>query len=687
MVNPMNRSNPIRMMGLSSGMDTDSIIQQTLRMHQFRIDNVARNRTLLQWRQETHNSLRSDINALRENFMRVNAAQSLVNRNNFNATVANVTGGNKGAVSIQTLPGSTAGNMNISRVLSLASGAHASSVGQVSHNSGGFNQNARLDSLTFAGNQRIQFNAATSDAPGSPTISLDSVRNANWGEATANVNLPGNGNSAIQPQAVKREDGSIALYFNNVPGVPPIEISANGESQSAVFEHEGNFFQLARAANGAVTINQVADSSGTAMEQSENPFSVNLNTLQFTQEATVQNSAGENVTITRTANAATNDNIRIGVTDGNMSTGTALSFTTSINFNGTNVTLNASDTITQMTSRINTETRANGQPGVTFSYNRLQDSFRIEHNTTDTQGSELNVTGQGNIMALMFGSNTVQGEDGSMARVEIDGVVREFDSNRFDFRGVRITLNETFNTDMNQPVAADSQVRINFTRDVEGPMQAIRDFVAAYNELITRLETLSSERQTSAQRSFRPLTDNEKLAMTERQIDDWNATARIGIMRNDLGLESLASNMRQAFFNEISGTGLSASQIGLNTGSRENGGRIFIDEDRLRAALEEDPERIADVFARIETQDDGSNRGVGLIYNLDRMLGQFVNVTQSNSLTGLEESLRQTNLQIERMEARMFAEEDRLLRQFAAMESAMSQMSQQGNWFNAMLGN
>jgi len=38
------------------------------------------------------------------------------------------------------------------------------------------------------------------------------------------------------------------------------------------------------------------------------------------------------------------------------------------------------------------------------------------------------------------------------------------------------------------------------------------------------------------------------------------------------------------------------------------------------------------------------------------------------------------------MQERMYAEEDRLYRQFAAMESAMSKLQQQGSWFSAMLG-
>jgi flagellar hook-associated protein 2 len=58
----------------------------------------------------------------------------------------------------------------------------------------------------------------------------------------------------------------------------------------------------------------------------------------------------------------------------------------------------------------------------------------------------------------------------------------------------------------------------------------------------------------------------------------------------------------------------------------------------------------------------------------------------SRAIRNLEDSIRRNNEQVTRMQNRMFAEEDRLFRQFAAMETAMSRMQSQGDWFTAMLG-
>jgi flagellar hook-associated protein 2 len=291
------------------------------------------------------------------------------------------------------------------------------------------------------------------------------------------------------------------------------------------------------------------------------------------------------------------------------------------------------------------------------------------------------IGGTGNIVSLLRGPEPAITQAGSRAVVYLGNGDRiEQDSNVIDFRGVRLTLNDTTGPN-------DEPIEITFRRDAEEPYNRIRDFINAYNEIVQRLETLTSERQSRAQRTYRPLTRDEMANMSEREIEDWNSIARIGIMRNDSSLERLTISIRRAFFDEIQGMGMSASQIGLTTGRHSDGtgGQIIIDEDRLRAALENDPDMVADIFARIESGPDGPE-GVGLMHRLDGLFGQFVNVSQPDSLRGLEDSLRRTNEQIERMEARMFAEEDRLFRQFAAMEAAMSNMQNQGQWFNSMLG-
>ena len=82
MINPMQRSGPVRMMGMSSGMDTDFIVQQTLRMHQFRIDNKIRQRTLIEWRQQTHNSIRDQLSDFRSSLLSMTSPRSMLSSQN-----------------------------------------------------------------------------------------------------------------------------------------------------------------------------------------------------------------------------------------------------------------------------------------------------------------------------------------------------------------------------------------------------------------------------------------------------------------------------------------------------------------------------------------------------------------------------------------------------------------------------
>ena len=129
---------------------------------------------------------------------------------------------------------------------------------------------------------------------------------------------------------------------------------------------------------------------------------------------------------------------------------------------------------------------------------------------------------------------------------------------------------------------------------------------------------------------------------------------------------------------------MSPSQIGLRTGNWRDGGRIELDEDRLRAALEENPDLVNDIFN--STERTGTDDRRGLTWRMDQIMGDFMSGSGSRSLRSLEQSIARENQRIERLEIRMWQEEERLHRQFAAMETAMGRMQQQGDWFAAMLG-
>jgi len=694
MINSMNRHTPIRMMGLSSGMDTDMIIQQTLRLHQFRIDNRARDRTILEWRQETHNSIRDEITALQRNFMTVasSAMHPLLSRGTFNSTSANITGANAGAVSIRTNTNTPLGSMRIDRVESLARGASIASRNSVTGVGGsGISQTAGLSSLRFEGGDRINFSGELTDVDGNTVT----VSQADWESAMASLNDPNNPNNwsasvatlnlteaqgiadgAGQPQVI-RDGNVITLRFEggHEVSIPAEDVEGQdppGASAYVDIDVDGETvrFTLARDERGNVTVSNDLEGEGAV--------NINVNNRQFTQTATV-NIGGANFDVERNINFAGTSGNAARLSGETSAPVFSTEFTINNGDRSQTFTVNSNESLTALMDRVN---RSN--LGVTMSYNGLTDRFTISSNAVNSAADSISITdGSGGNMLSLFNLTGADAEvtAGSNAVAYINGERVERTSNTFQFRGLDITLNST-------TAAGSEPIDINFQRNTDDAMTAIRSFIDAYNTLVSRLETLTSERQSRSQRSYRPLTDEEMQHMTERQVDEWQRVARIGIMRNDNALERLATNVRREFFNNIEGMGISAAQIGLTTGPRDGGtgGQIIIDEDRLRAALERDPEMVADIFSRVQTNPEtGQNEGVGLIHRLNDRFNDFTR-SQRDSLSSLENSLRRTNEQIERMQARMFAEEDRLFRQFAAMEGAMTNMQNQGAWFSSMLG-
>ena len=687
MINPM-RSQPVRLMGMSSGMDTQSIIDATLRMHQFRIDNQLRNRRLTEWRQQTHNGIRDEIQSLRQTFLSNLGSKSMMSRNAFNANIASSAGRNSDAVTLRALTGSQTSAFSIGQITQLARGARATTSDTARTGFVGIQGSQRLDqlasghalstqSLGFSGPMQAEVRVGNQNV----RIDQTDVNGITWGAATNRFSI-GTASFAIT------HGPSDSLNFTVTRG----DVEATGtitfnEDGSAIVNFGANehltpeqtleFTQLSNELTNQIT-RQVTVTEG---EDGEDPirtvsFRRNNTAMEFVQTGTVQSTNDTEVTLTRHANGDIRHN------------GANLSFFNerTVRVNETDIVLRSNMTINQMTAAFN-----NSEAGVRMSFESLTGRFSLE-TTTMGRDAVLNLGAASNgtfFDNLGFVSATADGTyRGQNAELYINGDLISTNSNSLTFGGVAITLNRTTDGAVgNQADTVGGNITVNVTRDTTNAIARIREFIDGYNAIIARLEGLLNERKTGNEVSYRPLTDEEKRSMTDRQIEDWENIARKGIMRSDQGIQNLVSNLRRSFFEEIENMGVSASQIGLSTGSHFDGtgGQIMIDEERLRAALEADPDRVADIFIKID--DSGTSpRGVGLLHKVDGLMRDFVNNNQSTTLRNLEDSIKRTNEQIARMEQRMWADEDRLHRQFAAMESALSQLQQQGDWFGAMLG-
>ena len=141
--------------------------------------------------------------------------------------------------------------------------------------------------------------------------------------------------------------------------------------------------------------------------------------------------------------------------------------------------------------------------------------------------------------------------------------------------------------------------------------------------------------------------------------------------------------MRNAWMSPVSGIPTGElnmlSQIGINTGAYQDGGKLFIDEAKLKGALEEKPEEVMNLFTSGsggigDRLYDTVNKGID---QLGKKAGTPGSLVDSSFLST---RLKNLDEQMNTWEDKLGTIEDRYWKQFTAMESAMDKMNQQSMW-------
>jgi len=523
---------------------------------------------------------------------------------------------------------------------------------------------ARLDSLQFAGGKTINWGSDYFATAGDVKVDRSAITNAgvSWSDATTSAKI-----------RIDGEDYDLKLTMNSGGTYDFSLESGDGEITGTL-----SFNALGEAVIDSVSSGgeEISDKMALLLNEQDGVVRAGSTALEFSRTASVPQVGGGTVTVEQRGNsvdittASDNGNYRID--------GTRLDFyrEAQINVDGVGITLRSNMTISSMITEAN---NALADKGIKMSYDSRTDRFAFE--STTVGGASFSASGQA-LEAFGFAESSpgiYSAAAGTKAeiRVTINGITDtiQSDTNNFTLGDATITVNNT-------TAATDEPITITLKRDASDALAKIKTFIDAYNSIIKRIESLVRERKSPNEVSYGPLTAEEKSTMSDKQVEEWEAIARKGILRNDAGLQNLATNLRRELYAAIDATGLSPQEIGITTGRFDSGtgGQIQLDEEKLLAALEEDPERVADIFA-------GTTGNRGLLWRMNDHMGAFTSRIQPRTLKSLEESIKKANEQMTRMQERMYKEEDRLYKQFAAMETALSKMQSQGDWFNAMLGN
>jgi len=243
-----------------------------------------------------------------------------------------------------------------------------------------------------------------------------------------------------------------------------------------------------------------------------------------------------------------------------------------------------------------------------------------------------------------------------------------------------------------QVTAGEETVTVG--NNTDAAFDSIVKFVNKYNEMIEKINGKLDEKRY---RDYQPLSDDEKAAMEEKQIELWEEKAKSGLIRNDSTLSNGLNNLRLDFYSPLEGALKGFGQLaelGIKTTSNyADKGKLVIDnEELLKSKLAENSDAVYKLFA---TDGDGKTRstmGIAerLIKTIDSTIKQIEEKagksTWVNQKFTLGRNLNDVDNQINRFEDRLIHIEDRYWRQFTAMEKAIQRSNEQAMFMMQQFG-
>lgn len=173
------------------------------------------------------------------------------------------------------------------------------------------------------------------------------------------------------------------------------------------------------------------------------------------------------------------------------------------------------------------------------------------------------------------------------------------------------TIDDTNNTDKNKSnsitldnvtynfkdvTTTSGAVKVSTTKDTSAVADKLTSFVTDYNSLMTEINGKLYE---TYDKSYQPLTDSQKEAMTDSQIEKWNTKAQTGLLRKDEYLTNLASDMKETMTTMMSGSGFNLEKLGITPvqdyGSK-NGTYTITDKSKLTSALNDNFDKVYELF-------------------------------------------------------------------------------------------
>lgn len=275
---------------------------------------------------------------------------------------------------------------------------------------------------------------------------------------------------------------------------------------------------------------------------------------------------------------------------------------------------------------------------------------------------------------------------GSDAEIVLNGARFTSSTNVFDINGLTFTaLSET------KPGEA---VTVTTQDDTDGIYDMVKSFIKEYNSIINEMDKLYN----AADSKLDPLTDEEKDALSDREVEEWEKKLTDSILRRDENLSTVSSGIKSIMNSgiEIGGKTMYLSDFGINTlgyfnapDNEKNAFHIDGDPDdgdtsgnadKLKSMISSNPSTVISFFTKLSQ--DLYDKMSDMSKSVDgyRSYGSFYDDKK------MKTDYTDYNTKIAEMEEKLNAYEDSWYKKFSKMETAMAKMQSNTSAITSLLG-
>lgn len=282
------------------------------------------------------------------------------------------------------------------------------------------------------------------------------------------------------------------------------------------------------------------------------------------------------------------------------------------------------------------------------------------------------------------GATKISGQD---AVIYLNDAEYKNSTNTFEINGLTFTaLNTTKDGE---------EITVTTEQDTDGIYDMVKNFLKEYNAVINEMDKLYN---AASAKGYEPLTSEEKEAMSDSEVEEWEKKIKEALLRRDDNLSSVSLAMRSVMSAgvTVNGKSMYLYDFGIDTlgyfvapdneknayhidGDPDDGNTLN-NPDKLKSMISNDPDTVIAFFSQLSknlydkmtdlSKSVDGYRSFGSFYDDKKMKSDYDDYTSK----------------IKEMEAKVADYEDKWYAKFSKMETALAKMQSNANAVTSLLG-